>query len=189
MITQPYTVPADSLLEAAAPALTARGLTRVPVVDASGRLVGILSERAIVSALVAPLGQDNGGLGETLRRSARAGGAEPLTASALTDRDVPRSPEATEAWRGTGGADFRAGSYPRAHRIIAFAAGHGSAPGQRERDPRKGDRVRTPRTRLLRHDADQLKPPIGCGPAAERDPALATRRRAHPGLTSLTPAH
>lgn len=96
MITRPYTVPADSLLEAAARALTARGLTRVPVVDASGRLVGILSERAIVSALVAPLGQDNGGVGETLRRSARAGGTTPLTASALADRDVPQITEATE---------------------------------------------------------------------------------------------
>jgi CBS domain-containing protein len=120
MIARPFVVRADSLLEGAARALTARGLTRVPVVDTSEKLVGILSERAIVSALVAPLGQEDDTFGETLRRSVRAGGAEPPTAGALADRDVPRILETTEY-----DAVFAAVANARGRLVLVVAAnGH-----------------------------------------------------------------
>lgn len=96
----PFLLPHDASLEAAARMLIAHHLTRAPVVDDSRVLVGVVSERALVSALIAPVlgaaegihdgaGPGNGEIGEALRRSILPGAGMPLTAGALADSSAP----------------------------------------------------------------------------------------------------
>jgi len=76
--------PADSLREAAR-LLEAHGLTRAPVVDAAGRVAGLLRERELVSALVAPLPRnaDGDGAGEPVTVPSATGTLESATAGTL----------------------------------------------------------------------------------------------------------
>ena len=91
----------DSLsLDAATRLLTQHEITRAPVIDAHGHLVGVLSEHELVAAMAAPLlaaeraPQDvsatNAELRAVLHASVEPGGGEPLTAGALADQSVPR---------------------------------------------------------------------------------------------------
>jgi nucleotide-binding universal stress UspA family protein/CBS domain-containing protein len=88
MLTRPYVLQPDVPLDVAGRYLTAHHITRVPVVDASYRLVGMLSEREIVAALIAPLAQpvdaDPGSAGPSGAGDA-AWAASP-TAEILADR-------------------------------------------------------------------------------------------------------
>ncbi len=100
MNTRPFVVSPDMSLEAAGQYLTSQHVTRVPVVDTARRLLGILSERGLVSALVAPLAAppqndaaaptlSASGLHAMLRLCVRPGEGNHLTAEALADREAP----------------------------------------------------------------------------------------------------
>lgn len=123
MLTPAHVVRSDLRLDAAARLLTARGVTRVPVVDEDEHLVGMLSEHDVARALVAPAelvpalatlqraspeqaqstsSMDARGqperplaLGDVLRLSVLPGLGEPLTAGMLAHRQIPFLPEAT----------------------------------------------------------------------------------------------
>lgn len=95
MLAQPHVLQPDVLLEAAVRFLTRHGVTRVPVVNTSRRLVGLLVEHELVAALVAPLTRAaDSDLGATLRGSVHPAAGALLTAGALADRDVPHVPPA-----------------------------------------------------------------------------------------------
>lgn len=100
MISEPYTLTPTLTLEEAVGAMTRHHITRAPVVDASRHLVGLISERMLVAALVAPVmksaGLDAGimraedaELSGALRRGVHPSAGEPLTAGLLADRTVP----------------------------------------------------------------------------------------------------
>lgn len=101
------TVREDQPLDAAARLLATHDITRAPVVGADGRLVGILSEHALITALAAPLltaSRSPHGLSTTdaelravLQTSVDPGGGEPLTAGALADQGIPHV-SITAAW-------------------------------------------------------------------------------------------
>lgn len=89
----------DVTLDRAARLLAAHEITRSPVVGADGRLSGVLSEHALITALAAPLLTANGApqdlsatdaeLRAVLQASVEPGGGEPLTAGALADPSIP----------------------------------------------------------------------------------------------------
>ena len=99
MIAEPYTLMPTLTLEEAVRTMTHHHITRAPVVETSRHLVGLISERMLVAALVAPVVQsarlDAGGMPEdvelsgALRGGVRPGAGEPLTAGLLADRTVP----------------------------------------------------------------------------------------------------
>lgn len=103
------TIAEDTPFDTAARFLATHQLTRAPITDSAGRLVGLLSEHALVAALTAPLinaaaansqnshANASAQLRAILRASVAPGG-EPLTAGALIDSDIPRVP-ATATWR------------------------------------------------------------------------------------------
>lgn len=98
----------DLSLDAAARLLAKYEITRAPVVDAHGRLVGMLSEHELVTALAAPLlaadhaaqnlSDTNAELRAVLHASVEPGRGEPLTAGALADQNIPRVSMET-VWR------------------------------------------------------------------------------------------
>jgi CBS domain-containing protein len=97
----------DLPLDTAARLLAKHDITRAPVVGADGRLVGILSEHALITALAAPLltasysPQDlsatDAELRAVLQASVEPSAGEPLTAGALSDQSIPRI-SITAAW-------------------------------------------------------------------------------------------
>jgi CBS domain-containing protein len=94
MLTQPYTLAPDTLLDDAARYLTVQRVTSAPVIDASRRLVGMLGQHEIVSALVAPQATAaEDAMTAALHRSLLPGTGELLTAGMLADRNVPLIPE------------------------------------------------------------------------------------------------
>jgi CBS domain-containing protein len=96
MQPRPHVLQPDVSVEAAARSLTTHGVTRVPVVDAAGHVVGMLNEHEVVAALVAPLQKaPTGELSTALRRSVLPAAGEPLAAGALTDRNIPLITENT----------------------------------------------------------------------------------------------
>ena len=103
MLTHPFLVAPEMSLEEAGRYLTRHHVTRVPVVEGDGRLVGVISEARIVLALVAPQDDSNersaaaptfadSSLHAMLRLCVLPGAGEQFTAAALADRDVPLIP-------------------------------------------------------------------------------------------------
>ena len=116
MLAQPLTVRPEMPLDAVGRALTQRHLTRAPVVDGGGRLVGLISERVIVEALVgaqeqalragdpatgasadSPIDADLDVSALDLRLCVLPGAGEHLTAEALADTETILLPETTGA--------------------------------------------------------------------------------------------
>ncbi|MEO7002209.1 MAG: DUF190 domain-containing protein [Ktedonobacterales bacterium] len=105
MLTQPLTVRPELPLDAVGRALAQCHLTRAPVVDGAGRLVGMVSERAIVAALVGAQQQAKGAQGTKdvddrpldLRLCVLPGAGEQLTAAILADPEALTLPETTGA--------------------------------------------------------------------------------------------
>ncbi|WIG61551.1 MAG: hypothetical protein OJF49_004299 [Ktedonobacterales bacterium] len=97
MLAEPVTMPSGMELGAAARLLAERGVTRAPVVDAQGRLVGMLAERDILAAIVAPSGRTPASqpAEATLRLCVLPGAGERLTAGALAERELPLLPGET----------------------------------------------------------------------------------------------
>lgn len=94
MLAEPVVVRSDMPLEAAARTLTARGVTRAPVVDAASTVVGVLGERQLAAALVAPtIASGDGEEAEVLRLCVLPGAGETVTAGVLAQRDLPVLPE------------------------------------------------------------------------------------------------
>lgn len=106
MLTRFQSVRPDTPLDVAARMLTQHQITRAPVVDQDYRILGILTERALVAALVAPLTQERTDDGAqrveeseeaeeaargaaVLRQQVTLGAGESLTAVALADTSVP----------------------------------------------------------------------------------------------------
>lgn len=128
------TVSEDTPFDAAARFLATHQVTRAPVTDSAGRLVGLLSEHTLVAALTAPLlsapaassqaspTTTNGQLRAVLGASVAAGG-EPLTAGALMDANIPRVPE-TATWREVAQAiEHGADEAPARLALVVNAAG------------------------------------------------------------------
>jgi CBS domain-containing protein len=88
MFPHPQTTRPEKGLDAAGRVFTTHGITRVPVVDTNQRLVGILSEHDIVSALLAPPQPTAGEHVAALRMGLHPAAGEPLTAASLADRGV-----------------------------------------------------------------------------------------------------
>jgi CBS domain-containing protein len=86
MTTPPVTVAPDTPLAKAAHVMHARGLKRLPVVDAEGRLVGVLGRLDILRSIAS---------GYALRRAPHASQLpqEHRTVNQLMERDVPTVPE------------------------------------------------------------------------------------------------
>ncbi len=61
MTAKPKTVTADNTVEDAATVMHDENVSRLPVVDADGRLVGIIARGDIVRAIVTGVGEDGGG--------------------------------------------------------------------------------------------------------------------------------
>lgn len=96
MLSNPRALQMDVPLTVAGRYLTTHAITRVPVVDSSGRLVGILSEHEVVSALILPLHQPTTSPQDT-EPPAVPVGAERLTAGMLADKTTPRLAESASA--------------------------------------------------------------------------------------------
>lgn len=117
MLPKPLVLHPEDTLEAAARFVTSHAITCAPVVDSERHLVGIVSERILVTALVAPLTEareqaaggrssatteasaavtattlTDGDLGSTLRLCVLPGAGEHLTAGVLADHEVPVIP-------------------------------------------------------------------------------------------------
>lgn len=108
MNTRPFVVSPELTLDDAGQYLTRSHVTRVPVVDSGGRLIGLLSERELVGALVAPLtappldgssehSPAEGDPHSTPRLCVLPGEGGHLTAETLADRDAP-SVSASAPW-------------------------------------------------------------------------------------------
>lgn len=102
MIAQPHvlTLTPELTLEDAVRSMSHHHITRAPVVDVERRLAGLISERILISALVAPIVQptqvdadverpEDAELSGMLRRGVHPAAGEPLTAGFLADRDIP----------------------------------------------------------------------------------------------------
>jgi nucleotide-binding universal stress UspA family protein/CBS-domain-containing membrane protein len=96
MLKNPRVLQLDVPLTVAGRYLTTHDISRVPVVDSSQRLVGILSEHEIVSALTIPAKQP-----DTTPRNTQPPAAttsvQALTAGMLADQMVPRLAETASA--------------------------------------------------------------------------------------------
>lgn len=97
MIAPPAVVQPDVPLTVAGRYLTTHQITRAPVVERNGQLVGVLSERAIIAVLVnAPDPQQAvapASSGEAGGISSSSPVAESLTVGMVVDRQVPQIPE------------------------------------------------------------------------------------------------
>jgi CBS domain-containing protein len=102
MTIDPVTVPVDASIEEAARLLHANSVTGLPVVDAFGGLVGVISQTDLVAVLDSPVGR----LIRTKPSGLRVG--ELMTSPALT---VPLTGTIREAARSM--VDFRV------HRLVA----------------------------------------------------------------------
>ncbi len=98
MITQPAVVQSDVPLTVAGRYLTTHQITRAPVIEKSGQLVGVLSEHAIITTIVSAHGPQ---VSEVPSPSEEVGGiqtsspiAGSLTVGMVTDRQVPMISEA-----------------------------------------------------------------------------------------------
>lgn len=96
MLGTPRVLQMDVPLTVAGRYLTTHGITRVPVVDSSQRLVGILSEHEIVSALIVPLPPPTTTSQDT-EPPAIPPVAQMLTAGMLADQTAPRVAESASA--------------------------------------------------------------------------------------------
>jgi nucleotide-binding universal stress UspA family protein/CBS-domain-containing membrane protein len=96
MLSNPYVLQMDVPLTVAGRYLTTHGITRAPVIDASRRLVGILGEHEVVSALIAPASQQ-AATPQGTKMPAFIADAQALTAGMLTDQTAPKLAESASA--------------------------------------------------------------------------------------------
>lgn len=89
MLSHPMTIRPEQSLDAAGRIFTEKGITRMPVVDANQKLLGIVSEHDVVSALLEPPLPTAGEHAAALRLGVHPAEGEPLTAGSLADRSVP----------------------------------------------------------------------------------------------------
>lgn len=92
MLSSSYVLQGDVPLSVAGRYLTTHRITRVPVVDATHHLLGIVSEHEIASALITPLaGKPTPSV--TSVAPADSPALQPLTAGMLADQTIPRLAE------------------------------------------------------------------------------------------------
>ncbi len=96
MLTNPHVLQMEVPLTVAGRYLTTHGVTRVPVVDAAGHLVGILSEHEVVSALMGSTKQSTATPQNTETPSTTSS-TQGLTAGMLADQTTPRLAESASA--------------------------------------------------------------------------------------------
>jgi nucleotide-binding universal stress UspA family protein len=96
MLKTPHVLQEDVPLTVAGRYLTTHGVTRVPVVDATQRLIGILSEHEVVSALIGPLHQQTATTQNPILSTATTS-TQTLTAGMLADQTTPQLAETASA--------------------------------------------------------------------------------------------
>jgi CBS domain-containing protein len=96
MLTNPHVLQIEVPLTVAGRYLTTHGVTRVPVVDAAGHLVGILSEHEVVSALMG-FTKPPTTTSQHTEIPAAASSVQGLTAGMLADHATPRLAESASA--------------------------------------------------------------------------------------------
>lgn len=96
MLRTPHVLQMDVPLTVAGRYLTTHGVTRVPIVDATQRLVGILSEHEVVAALIGPLHQPTPPTPDLTSPPASPSG-QALTAGMLADQTTPKLGESASA--------------------------------------------------------------------------------------------
>lgn len=96
MLSNPHVLQIEVPLTVAGRYLTTQGVTRVPVVDAAGHLVGILSEHEVVAALIG-FSKQSTVMPQIAERPAATMSMQGLTAGMLADQTTPRLVESASA--------------------------------------------------------------------------------------------
>jgi acetoin utilization protein AcuB len=113
MTADPMTIDPETPVEAAVATMRERRLRHLPVVDDSGRLVGIVTDRDVRSAILAPATVEYLSTTERGRLAALAGALNDIRVSHVMTWDVRTiGPDAPVAQAAAIMADARVGSLP-----------------------------------------------------------------------------